>query len=751
MNNLISLVNLAQCLTLLSFMICHAGYISAQEGIINQTTHKILLESTTEDIKVDGLLEEAVWAQTEYIGDFWYSFPVDDQPVEDEWQTHVKMTYNQTYIYIAITCFGEGPFLMPSLKRDNDQFWDGDVVGVVIDPINEKTNAMGFNTNPAGVQFETLVSGNTGTRSGSGGGFNVAWDNKWLANSKSYADRWVTEIAIPFNTLKYGSNKDWGINFIRGAAKTNSWHTWAPVPVQLTGVDLGFTGMLEWDKSPPKSKNNISLIPYVLGSRYQDSETGERSHVFEAGADAKIAIGSNLNLDLTLNPDFSQVDVDEQVTNLTTVNIRFPERRLFFLENSDIFNDFGIPPMRPFFSRKIGLDDEGNSIPILYGARLSGNLTGDLRIGLMNLQTLSKDDFAAQNYTSFAFNQRIFGRTSVKGYLHNRQAYVDGEFSNTDFTRVLGGEIDYRSIDGRWRANVGGGLSLSDGVSKQNGTYHGIISYNDRNISFYTNIMAVGTEYKPDVGFMSWLFHRDAVRDTSVQLGYTHVFSRLAYTFYPEMNAINSHRIGVNTVFDYTNEGTDFFIVSNRLSYDVNFSNTSSISLEVRANSNELFFPFDFTSSEPLAPGTYDWMTYSAEYGSDSRKQFSYQVGVETGGFFSGKRSQYSLSLNYRQQPWGNFALNFVQNFLEFDEPYGSESLTLIGPKLEFNFSRDLFWTTFLQYNTQRDNFNINSRLQWQFQPLSNLFLVYSDNYAIENWGPKNRALVLKLNYWLNL
>jgi len=95
--------------------------------------------------------------------------------------------------------------------------------------------------------------------------------------------------------------------------------------------------------------------------------------------------------------------------------------------------------------------------------------------------------------------------------------------------------------------------------------------------------------------------------------------------------------------------------------------------------------------------------------------------------------------------------VTFEANELTFDEAIGNSTLLLIGPQLEINFNRDLFWTTFLQYNTQRDNFNINSRFQWRFQPLSDLFLVYTDNYAIEQWGPKNRTLVLKLNYWLNI
>ncbi len=272
-----------------------------------------------------------------------------------------------------------------------------------------------------------------------------------------------------------------GINFTRGVPRTNSWHSWAPVPRQFTTIDLGFTGALIWDQGPPKAKGNISLIPYILGSTFKDFEEGDEvDYDLEIGGDAKIAINSNLNLDLTLNPDFSQVDVDEQVTNLTTVNIRFPERRLFFLDNTDIFSEFGIPPMRPFFSRKIGLDEDGNAIPIQFGGRLSGNLNKDLRIGLMNLQTKSVDELPGQNYASFAFNQRIFGRTLIKGYFHNRQAFENNEFSSTDYNRAVGGEVDYRSQNGALRANAGYGASLSEGVNNKNRTYHGIFSYDSR-------------------------------------------------------------------------------------------------------------------------------------------------------------------------------------------------------------------------------------------------------------------------------
>ena len=143
----------------------------------------------------------------------------------------------------------------------------------------------------------------------------------------------------------------------------------------------------------------------LLNSNPEDQEptTGK----FNAGFDGKIAVTPSLNLDLTVNPDFSQIEVDRQVTNLTRFDIFFPERRTFFLENDDLFSAYGIPPIRPFYSRRIGLDNDGNTIPIIGGARLSGNLTKKTRIGIMNMQTLAKGDYAAQNYTAITFNQRV--------------------------------------------------------------------------------------------------------------------------------------------------------------------------------------------------------------------------------------------------------------------------------------------------------------------------------------------------------
>ena len=742
--------------------ICLAGFIislfivgelsAQQDGSRFRDEYQYHIKKATEPIKVDGVLSENFWNEAQKATNFYYITPIDNEPVEAKDQTEVMMTYDDRNIYVAAICKGEPPYLLTSLKRDGNSFWSDDTFMVSFDPQNERTNGVGFATNSAGVQFDTELSGNLGTRSGgSNGGFNSAWNNIWRSETKVYDDYYTIEIAIPFKTLRYGQSKVWGVQFNRGNAQTNTFQAWTPVPRQFFGPDLGYNASLVWDEIPKKAKSNIALIPYTLVSTSKDIENSEpRVNNLDIGADAKIALTSSLNLDVTINPDFSQVDVDRQVTNLTNVNIRFPEQRIFFVENSDIFSDFGIPPMRPFFSRKIGLRSDGSSIPILYGARLTGNLTKDTRIGLMNLQTQAVESDPGNNYSALAFNHRIFGRSVLKGFVHNRIGYTDGSFDGNDYMRNLGLEFDYRSQNGYNRYAGAYSLSFSDGVTDKNAYYHLIAQASNENWRFYINFSGIGKNYADDMGFIQQKNQYDAVADEVIQIGYDHVFSTLSYTLFPESDNINTHRFSMTHIGDMERVENQVFNYTLRLAYELALSNTSRLSVGFSPVYRRLLYPFTFTDN-PLAADAYQWNEFELEYRSDVRKDFSYTLGGSIGGFYSGDRKNLSASVNYRRQPWGNFGLAFEANELNFEEAIGNSTLLLVGPQVEINFHRDLFWTTFLQYNTQQDNFNINSRFQWRFRPLSDLFLVYTDNYAIEQWGPKNRTLVLKVNYWFNL
>lgn len=754
---------LGNCTGFVLLLLCLFTWrIEASAGGDPQEKYQLHIYKTDEKITVDGKLREPAWKNAEVATDFWMSFPVDDRP--SALQTEVRVCYDDDFLYVSAICHDPNTPVIQTLKRDID-FWRGDGFAVLIDPHNEKTNGFVFGVNPYGVQMEALISGYTGSRGGRPTGINEEWDNKWFSKTEVHSNQWIAEIAIPLKSLRYDESKTtWGVNFIRSEMSDNSFHSWSPIPVQFRSVDLSFTGAMKWDTAPRKAKGNLSVIPYITGGINQDFEEDQDGAAdFNAGVDAKIAVTSSLNLDLTINPDFSQVEVDEQITNLSRFSIRLPEKRLFFLENNDIFEDFGNSPARPFFSRRIGLDEDGNTIPILYGARLTGNVTKDLRIGLLNMHTRSTDDFLAQNYTASAFRQKVLSRSIVKGFFLNRQAIDGTDFMKNDYGRNAGLEFNYYSDNNKWGAWTGYNHSFKPDIDSKNYYYKLGTRYNTRNISATVNWYEVQENYFLDMGFLGNIEHYDAVRDTTFRVGFGSFFTDIEFKFYPkEERKFTSHGFSLFNWTTFMADGKDLLERRSSVSYEFNFPGRSTVRMRATNAEINLLYPFTFTDAVPLPPQRYRTNSVEVDYRSDSRKALSYDLEVQYGGFYSGTRFGVEAEIKYRIQPWGNFGLKFDYNDLQFGGEYGERKLFAVSPRIEFSFSNNLFWTTFIQYNSQAENFNVNSRLQWRYSPMSDIFLVYTDNYfvltddfadnfRISTFGPKNRAIVFKVNYWLTL
>lgn len=736
-----SMKDILTVLIFLASIICLWG----QNVRPNQERFSIHIKRATERIVLDGLLNEASWQRAEIATDFWQKTPRDD--VRAVAKTEVKVTYDDQMLYVAGICYGTSDWVVPTLKRD--EFWDGDGFAVILDPLNEATTGYMFGTNIYGSQTDVLLGGGSGSSN-----YNGEWDNRWYVETNVETDRWTFEIAIPFKTLRFEAGKSvWGINFARNDKQGNYLDIWAQMPRNFWVIDLGYTGKMIWDQAPSKIKGgNIALIPYVTTDYYEDAENDQPAEMgFAAGGDAKIALTSSLNLDLTLNPDFSQVEVDRQVTNLTRFSIFLPERRTFFLENSDIFSGFGIPPVRPFFSRRIGLDEGGNQVPILYGARLTGNVTSSTRVGLLNVQTLETDDQLAQNYTAASFNQRVLGRSTIKGMFINRQSMDEGSFVSGDYGRNASLEFNYQSVDGAWQGWSGYHHSFTPLTDNNNQFWNIGGSYSGKVFSTTLDFVTVGKNYYADVGFVNFLENYDAEKDETIRLGYRLIFFPLEWTFVPKnSNFINSHGFQIENLI---NLDFDYNLVerSHEMGYSFEFKNSSSFSISAALTETDLRFPFSFTDGVPLPTGRYQYNSYGMEYSSDERKLLQYGFFVGSGAFYNGDITSAGGFVLFRRQPWGNFGMEVEYNGLQFPEEFGQETIWAFSPRAEINFNRNLFWTTFFQYNTQLNRFNINSRLQWRFAPMSDIFLVYTDNSSVDPFTPINKALVFKMNYWLVL
>lgn len=710
-----------------------AGYPSLE---INKAEDKII---------IDGQMTELSWEYADAAEEFMQYYPFDSSKAMA--RTEIRMTYDDENLYIIAKLYDdlEGGYITPSLRRDY-RGSANDGISIIFDPFQDNTNAFMFGLNPFGVQREALISGGGSGRNT----FDLSWDNKWYASSKIYDGYWIGEIAIPFKTLRFNEGSDlWNVNFYRIDSKYNERSTWTPIPRQFTIFNLAYMGKLKWDNPPEKPGANISLIPYTTAQVTKDFETGEDTE-FSAdfGGDAKIAVTPSLNLDLTINPDFSQVEVDRQVTNLSRFEIFFPERRQFFLENADIFSDLGFPNIRPFFSRRIGIAEDtaaGENVEnrILYGARLSGKINRDWRLGVLNMQTAKDEEINLPgfNYSVATFQRRIFKRSNIGAFIVNKQSFSDDlESDSIEFNRVFGVDFNLASADNKWRGDIFYHKSVNPYRQKDDFAHGAFFGFNTLKYSFRWAHQIVGENYEAQVGFVP----RTDFRRISPNAG---------IRFYPQSSKINNHgpEMEFELIWNDSLGRTDHKI---ELRYELNFLNTSSLRFNFVQEYTFLFNPFDPTNTDETqlpAGSDYNYNSYLISFRSDTRKPFFYELNTLGGEFFNGTRYGIRGELNYRYQPYGIFSLNFNYNSINLPEPYADANLLLIGPRLDFTFTKSIFLTAFFQYNNQIDNFNINTRFQWRFKPVSDIFLVYTDNYNTSNFEVKNRAIVLKVTYWLNL
>lgn len=701
-------------------------------------------------------MDEPAWQDADVATDFYMMLPMDTSKAQV--RTDVRMTYDAENLYLIAINFHAlpGPYMVESLRRDF-AFGKNDNFLLFMDPFDDLTNGFSFGANAAGAQWDGIMY--------EGGKVDLSWDNKWRSEVKNYDDKWVFEMAVPFKSIRYkkGITK-WGINFSRLDLKTTEKSSWTPVPRQFPSAALAYTGNLMWDQPPPSPGPNISIIPYALGGVTRDHErkTATKSRL-DIGADAKIALTSSLNLDLTVNPDFSQVEVDRQVTNLDRFELFFPERRQFFLENGDLFANFGYASNRPFFSRRIGLGDPYEigdptgkqvagqvGVPITYGARLSGKINKDWRIGAMNMQTERLQDesifLPANNFSVVALQRRVFARSNIGAIVINKEA-VNYTASDTKpgintYNRNAGLEYNLASANNVWTGKALFMKSFTPNVSSRDFTHAANLQYNSRKWIISGQYEYIGKNYNAEVGYVP---RRGILKVNPIA-------SRL---FFPKGTSILSHGPGINSTYFLNESATEVTDHETALLYKISFRSQAVLTPWIAQNYVKLLSPFDPTNLriDSLEAGTeHRWKSWGFDYVSKPQSVFTYLVSFRHGGYYAdGSRLNFTADVGYRFQPYVSFLLSATYNEIDLPEPWNTRRFWLVGPRLDVTMTNKLYFTAFAQYNEQQKNVNLNTRLQWRYRPASDLFIVYTDNYFPETFHVRNRALVVKLTYWWNL
>jgi hypothetical protein len=711
--------------------------LTATAQKINES-YQLHMKQASSPIVIDGVLDEQAWLDADVATDFFMVLPMDTSKAR--LRTEVRMTYDAHHLYLIAVSYlppNSKRYFVESLRRDFT-FGKNDNFLLFMDPFDDQTNGFSFGANAAGAQWDGTMY--------EGGKVDLSWDNKWTSSVSYDNEKWIFEAAIPFKSIRYKKGiSRWGINFSRLDLRTTEKSSWAPVPRQFPTASLAYSGVLVWDQPPPDPGANVSIIPYVLGGISKDHEKETpTTYKKEIGVDAKVAITSSINLDLTVNPDFSQVDVDRQVTNLDRYELFFPERRQFFLENGDLFANFGYATIRPFFSRRIGL-----GAPIEYGARVSGKLDKNWRIGAMDMQTGKVEDqyLPRQNFAVVALQRKLFARSNVGVIFINKQSmnYTPEDDPSipkySQYNRNLGLEYNLASSNNLWTGKAIILKSFSPNSTDKDFTHAANLQYATRRLTVSWQHEYVGTNYNAEVGYVP-------------RTNYARINPLVGYLFFSKGKKILSHgpKIQSSYFFDTNFNPTDN---SSMLSYGITFRTQAVMTAWVGDDYVKLLRPFDPTNSgkDTLATGTeHHWKSFGVDFTSKPQSLFTYLVSTRYGGYYAdGTRLTLSGEVGYRLQPYLSLNVTWSYNDIVLPEPWNRNQFWLVGPRLDVTMTNKLFFTAFAQYNEQQNNVNLNTRFQWRYKPASDLFIVYTDNYLPESFGVKNRSIVLKFTYWWNI
>jgi hypothetical protein len=701
------------------------------------------IQKTNQNILIDGDLSEEVWQKSPLQGGFIQHFPYDTSGALT--QTKFMLTYDDNRLYAAFICINRNPdkpFVVQSLKRDFS-ITQSDAVVLTLSPFADGQNGFSFGVTPQNAQREGAVE--------NGGGFGVstAWDQIWYSATRITRDTWFAEFEIPFKSLRFPDGlSTWRFNVARSDFRNNEVSTWIKVPRMFNISALTFTGTLQWPASPTRKGPNLALIPYV--SSLATGEKGEflKDNTPRVGLDAKVGLSSSLNLDVTINPDFAQVDVDEQQINLTRFSLFFPERRQFFIENSDLFAQFGFRQIRPFFSRRIGLSQAGN-IPIDAGARITGKIGKDLRVGVMDVQTRSMDSLnPAKNYAVAAFQRKILAASYLGGILVSEQTMGA---TNAKRKSVAGMEFNLLTPTNRWVGKAFVQKALYDGLKADKGYAHAsFLVYRTLKWEAMWNHEYVSGKFRAPTGFVPRIENYDPVLRKTFFMSYGRLEPMISRVFYPKSRIINNFSLNLYNS-TYTDSNYRITEAVTTFSGKVLLQNSASFRLAANREFFWLFQPFNPVNprdTQFLSTGEYHFQSVSASAISNNRKPLNGSLECQYGSYFGGEKLSLTVATQYRFQPRFLFTLNYRR--IDIDIPrLGKSTLNLVGAKTEYSLNTIMYFTAFLQYNTQAQNVNINVRYQWRYRPMSDFFVVYSENYDPQ-FLTKNRSLAFKWVYWFN-
>jgi len=686
---------------------------------------------------LDGsVLDDPAWRGAVPASGFWQVQPNEGQVSTQK--TEVFIGFLENNLYIGVVAYDDDPdgIIVSDGRRDSD-LSESDSFRVLIDGLLDRQNGLVFGTNPVGMEYDAQVvkeaaSGDTG--------FNLNWDASWRVKAQISAIGWSAEMQIPFKTLRYGNGDEqsWGINFQRNIRRNNEVAYWAPLTRQYNLNRVSEAGTVE-GINPPKSRN-LKFTPYALGRARRGGELEGTETDIEIGFDAKYSITPSLTLDVTYNTDFAQVEADEQQVNLDRFNLFFPEKRPFFLENAGQFTVGDSGEAQLFFSRRIGIGEDGDVIPIEGGARVSGKIGNSTNVGFLYMSSEAVDEIAPGNqFTVARINQEMGNRSSLGAIFVERKgdgSFLVPEVSDKNRTYGLDGRlgIGENTLINAWAAKTDTpGLDGNDHAYSLSG------NYDSAEWSHGIGFTEIGENFNPELGFLSRSEYRKFATNSLMRIrpndlwGLMEVRPHYSYQGY----------------WDF-----DGFKETGYLHLDVHWEWKNGYEFHTGYNifTDGIKEPFDIIDDVWIQPASYHEREVSLYFSTDESAPLSFGMHTTIGGKFGGDRVILSPYIDYRVGDKFSSSLSVSYNDYDLPVPGGDFSVLLAHLRLSWSFTPKILLQALVQYNDYDEVLGANLRFSWLRTANTGLYIVYNE---VDEQGvgalPKGREFIVKYSFMFDV
>ena len=689
-------------------------------SVNSYSSEKLKIQRISEPIQFDGSPNELAWQLIDTLPITMHSPVFNGNATE---QTLIRIAYDDQFLWISAKLMVKDPaHIKASSKKRDEISFSSDFFGVILDTYNDNENALGFFTTPTGLRMDAAIANDASSEMP----LNIDWNTFWDVKTTRDNEGWYCEIRIPFSSLRFQTiNGITEMGFISWR-----WSAHSTENVTFPSIDPKYGMWAIWKPSLAKKvlfenikpSKPVYLSPYVLGG-YSNSNTlnsdetayvNEKNFTREIGGELKYSLTSNLTMDLTVNTDFAQVEADDQQVNLSRFSLYFPEKRMFFQERASIFDFNTGGPNNLFYSRRIGLDDDGNPVRILGGARIYGRV-GKWDLGVLNMQTAKSDGLPSENFGVLRLRRQVINPNSYVGGMLTTRIGTNGNYNTAygidGIFRLFGDDYLDIKLAQTYETDVESDFnSLSPTRMRFSWERR-----SQKGLGYNFSYSYSGENFNPGVGF-------------EIRENYQALIGEVQWGWFPDKHSkLFSHNVNFKTIYFFSSITGEIESGASSSGWMFQTKNFLMGTIEVKRMIENVTEELSFSDDVTVPLGNYEFYGVEGMMMTPMNKKVYFEMKLEGGQFYDGTRFSYSISpflnLSSSMMLTGTYqfdAIDFSDRNQEFRNHIGRL-------KFEYMHSTKLSASTFVQYNTFDASLAGNFRLRFNPREGNDFYLVFNE------------------------